>query len=109
MKLQLHTEAEEEVFQAAAWYQERVSGLGDDFLNEVDHWFAVLVETPFGWPRWPRGPRLTSPIRRALLRRFPFAIAYQVFEDRVFVLAVAHTSRRPLYWVTRVDDNRPPG
>lgn len=109
MTLQLHAQAEEELFQAAAWYEDQVMGLGLDLLNEVDHWFAALVETPLIWPRWPNAPILAPPIRRAVLRRFPFAIAYQPFEDRVFVLAVAHTSRRPLYWTNRTDEHSPPG
>jgi hypothetical protein len=31
-------------------------------------------------------------------------IVYAVLADHLVVIAVAHTSRRPGYWFTRVDD-----
>ena len=40
-------------------------------------------------------------IRRLLLRRFPYMVIYEVFPDEVMVLAVAHVSRRPHYWIER--------
>ncbi len=36
-----------------------------------------------------------------------FAIAYQAFEDRILVLAVAHPGRRPLYRESRSDAEVP--
>ena len=101
MKVQLHPRAEEELLQGALWYERRVAGLGGDLLTEVEHWLDVLPETPFTWPLWPEVPDLDPPVRRILLNRFPFAIAYQVFEDRIWVLTIAHTSRRPFYWSSR--------
>jgi len=101
VKLQLHPDAEDELGQAALWYEQRVAGLGEDLLTEVDRWLEVIVETPLTWHRWPDAPALVPPVRRALLSRFPFAIAYQAFEDRIWVLAIAHTSRKPFYWARR--------
>jgi hypothetical protein len=46
-----------------------------------------------------RGPPV--PIRRALVERFPYAIAFEAHPDAVFILAVAHAKRRPLYWLHR--------
>jgi hypothetical protein len=37
-------------------------------------------------------------VRRFLLPRFPFAVAYVIRGDDVLVLAIAHTRRRPGYW-----------
>jgi hypothetical protein len=39
-----------------------------------------------------------------MLGPFPFGIAYRAFTERVLVLAFAHTSRRPFYWLKRADD-----
>jgi hypothetical protein len=36
-----------------------------------------------------------------VLPRFPYAIAYQVYSDRVVVLAVVHGNRAPRYWMDR--------
>ena len=101
MRVQLHPNAEEELYRAAAAYEERRSDLGFALLAEVDRWLDVLQETPVTWPLWPDAPRTNPPIRRVLLRRFPFAIAYQVHDDRIVLLAIAHTSRRPFYWAER--------
>jgi hypothetical protein len=40
-------------------------------------------------------------IRRGLLRRFPYSVVYEVLPDEVIILAVAHTSRRPRFWIKR--------
>jgi hypothetical protein len=109
--VQLHPDAEGDLCEAALRYEDQVAGLGDDLLAEVERWLEILPETPDTWPRWPDAPHRHPPVRRALLRRFPFAIAYQAFEDRILVLAVAHTSRRPFYWGSRSDagDSHGPG
>jgi hypothetical protein len=40
-------------------------------------------------------------IRKATVQRFPYVIAFEKHERHFLVLAVAHTKRRPLYWLTR--------
>ena len=35
------------------------------------------------------------------MSRFPYAIYYEVKEERVLVLAFAHHKRRPSYWISR--------
>jgi hypothetical protein len=35
MRLKIHPDAEEELFQGAAWYDDRRAGLGDEFLVHV--------------------------------------------------------------------------
>ena len=101
MKVQLHPDAEEELYRAAAWYEDKRAGLGQDLLVEIARWLVVLAETPRAWPQWPSAPQVDPPIRRVLPTRFPFAIGYQAFEDRVLILAFAHVSRRPFYWTAR--------
>ena len=102
MKLELHPEAEDELFHDAAWYGDQRLGLGDEFLEHVYRWFAVVLESPNIWPRWADTPTDLDPIiRRLVIDRFPYSVAYQVFADHVLVLAVAHASREPLYWLTR--------
>ena len=56
MRSALQPRAEEELYATAAWYDDQVSGLGDDLLGEVDRRLNVLLETPQPWPRWPNGP-----------------------------------------------------
>lgn len=101
MKVQLHPDAEEELIQAAGWYEDRRPGLGAELLAEVDAGITILSKSPLMWGLWPGAPEFRPPVRRALLRRYPFAIAYQASADHVVILAIAHTSRRPFYWSAR--------
>jgi hypothetical protein len=35
------------------------------------------------------------------LKIFPFYLAYAIWEDTIWILAVAHGARRPEYWIER--------
>lgn len=104
MRIDLHPEARAEISSAAVWYEERRPRLGDDFVAEVSDVLSRIEESPASFPPWPGVPSargVQPPIRRAVLQRFPYAIAFETYPDRVRVLAVAHTKRRPLYWISR--------
>ena len=97
-----HPEAAAELRAAALWYDERQTGLGDEFAEEVIAASQRIAASPTTYPVWPGLSRPASPIRRALVQRFPYAVAFEVQAGRVFILAVAHLKRRPLFWLRRV-------
>ena len=43
-------------------------------------------------------PRYEGEVRRYLLPKYPYGVLYEVIDDTVFVVAVMHLKRRPLYW-----------
>jgi len=43
-------------------------------------------------------------IRRYLVKKYPFGILYTVYHDEIVVVAVAHLSRQPSYWVARLEN-----
>jgi plasmid stabilization system protein ParE len=90
------TPAEEEMLEAPAYYEGQTLGLGRDFLAEVQRTADSIVENP----RVGRVVRL--PIRRRLMRRFPFGILYRVDPHEIVIIAVMHLRRRPGYWAERV-------
>ena len=47
----------------------------------------------------PRSGRL--PTRHFRVQGFPYKIAYRLREHNIHVVALAHTSRRPGYWMDR--------
>jgi len=47
------------------------------------------------------GAVFRSSRRRYLLRRFPYSVIYQLSENDIRIIAVAHQRRRPNYWVRR--------
>jgi toxin ParE1/3/4 len=87
--------AEADIAGAVQWYREKRPGLELEFLADVERAFAQIHDSPERWPVW----RADRPYRRHLLRRFPFVVFYRVTETYVRVAAVAHTSRRPGYWL----------
>jgi len=95
-----HPAAAAELGEAVEWYESRSSGLGRVLLEGVDRALTAIREQPTIWPFWPDvGSELR--VRRFLLSRFPFGIAYRLHEGTVEVIAFAHLKRRPGYWCDR--------
>ncbi len=72
------------------------SGLGDRFLAEVKSATRTIEEYP------EIAPIVDLGVRAKLLVRFPYSLMYVVDENELFILAVAHQSRRPAYWADRL-------
>lgn len=96
-ELRFHRAARAELREAARWYEGRAEGLGGEFVVEMGACLTRIADTPERFPE----VRGASGVRRALLRRFPYAIIFLVQDAIVTVLAVAHARRRPLYWKPR--------
>jgi plasmid stabilization system protein ParE len=90
-------EAEEEMNEAARFYEGRSEGLGEDFLDEVQR----TVESILAFPK--SGPVVSENLRRRILRRFPFGLLYATDAERIVIVAVAHLKRRPGYWKDRIE------
>jgi hypothetical protein len=98
----LAPEALDELAEAAEWYEERRSGLGDELLAEIDRMTREIAFRPASFPFVLDAPPELG-IRRALLKRFPFALVFlQKSSGDLRILAVAHAKRRPGYWLWRV-------
>ncbi len=97
MKLKFHPEAEVELLEAAAHYEEQVPGLGERLGAEVRRATDLLLRHP------EIGPAIDVDLRKFVLDRFPFTLIYSVSADVLRVEVVAHQSRRPDYWRPRVD------
>ena len=89
-------EATREVQEAFDWYEEKSEGLGLEFLRAADVCMAGIQRNPLA------SPVMYQEIRRALLRKFPYAIFYIVKEERIIVLACFHAKRDPIDWMRRV-------
>ena len=92
MRVIFHSEADQELTEATAWYEERSELAAQAFALEIDHAIRAISEAPLRWPQVKRGER------RFVLDRFPYTVLYRVRADHVFITAVAHQSRRPGYW-----------
>lgn len=74
-------------------YEQRSYGLGGDFLRAVAAVEEHLAREAENFPA-SRGR-----FRRALLRRFPYAVHFEITDDDVVpVLACLHQKRSPERW-----------
>jgi len=95
MKVVLRPGAVTDVRAARDHYEEAKPGLGGEFATELDRLFERLAVFPRSAP-YVAG---YEPVRRAHLRRFPFAVFFQVSDaDQIVVLRVIHTARSPERW-----------
>ncbi|MEA3363328.1 MAG: type II toxin-antitoxin system RelE/ParE family toxin [Thermodesulfobacteriota bacterium] len=69
--------AEVEMFEAAAYYELQVSTLGENFLDIIENAIDGIVDHPEICPETDRG------IRSLVVRRFPFSILYQIFNNEL--------------------------
>ena len=96
MKVRFLIQAQLELDDAVAWYNQRSEGLGQEFLDELDRVVRRAIRFPLSCPEVEPG------IRRGLIARFPFGLIYGVDDDTLVVIAVAHLHRRPRYWIERI-------
>jgi plasmid stabilization system protein ParE len=94
-RLVLRPQAEAELLDARDWYEEQRPGLGRAFATEVDMVLARIVQAPLAYPR------VQGETRRALVRRFPYAIYFHAVPDEIVVLGIIHGRRRPRRWQSR--------
>jgi plasmid stabilization system protein ParE len=88
--------AKDELEEAAAWYEDRQRGLGEEFLNEI----AVAIDRAASHPK--RHPFVREDVQRAVLRRFPYAVYFRQRDQALVILAVFHGRRNPLVWKRRI-------
>jgi len=62
----------------------------------------LIAEAPERWPAYPMQRRVAYLVRRYVMQAYPYVLPYSVWGDTVRVLAVAHTSRKPGYWLPRL-------
>lgn len=87
--------AENEMLEAAFYYEQQSGGLGKDFLNKVQSAVDDIVQHPTRWPK------ARASIRRRLVHRFPYVILYENQSQEVLIVAVMHLRRHPNYWIGR--------
>ena len=88
-KLIFRPEAELDLSEAVNWYEEKVKGLGANFLLNVEAAIESILRTPEAFTP------IYKNTRRALVRKFPFGVHYLIDKDKIIVLAVFHVKRNP--------------
>ena len=97
-ELVIRPEAEADALEAFRWYNEQLSGLGQEFLGEVDR----ALESIQAYPE--ASGKLYREIRRGLMRRFPYSIFYVMHAEKIVVFGISHAARDPRVWKKRGKD-----
>ena len=88
-------EANEDLLEARAWYDNIRRELGDRFALAVEAAVEAITENPMQFPVVYRNRR------RAGVRRFPYGIFFEIQEQRIVVVACFHGRRNPRRWQRR--------
>lgn len=96
MKSRFHEAADEELREAVSYYDGKAAGLGDRFLAEVKAATRYIERFP------EIAPIMDEGVRAKVLVRFPYSLMYVLEEHELYIVAVAHQSKRPAYWADRV-------
>ncbi len=97
MKLRIHRLAVAEIDHEVDYYESCSAGLGAELEDEIDAVLETILQFPYAAPQWKdRRDR-----RVAVLDRFPFTLVYQIKDEEIVIIALAHTSRSPGYWARR--------
>jgi len=88
--------AQADIEDGYGWYEERQSGLGRRFIEELDLTFQRLVENPASYQE------VLPEVRRAVTRTFPYLVFYTHNEIAVHVLAVVPAAQSPDYMASKL-------
>ena len=95
MHILFHSNAEIEFRDAFIWYERQRKGLGSEFLLCIDERMERIKRNPEQYPK------VHNQIRQTVVRRFPFAIYYEIVQSKIYVLAIFHSRRDPSRWQSR--------
>jgi plasmid stabilization system protein ParE len=93
--VRLRPEASLELLEAWSWYESQRVGLGDELVACVDATIGAVARDPDLFQV------AEEPTRRALVRRFPYAVFFVPLTDEIVVLAVHHVRGDPRAWRVR--------
>jgi toxin ParE1/3/4 len=96
--LRISAPASEELAETVRWLESRRPGWGGKFFDAVLHTTTLIqAHSEIGKAHPGRHPS-----RKLRVLAFPYYVAYRIREHDIYVIAIAHTSRRPGYWKARL-------
>jgi len=96
IKVLFHELAGKEFLETRDYYDDLVFGLGEKFVTEVERCLNIIKTNPLAYPVTKQN------VRKAVIIKFPFSILYRVDGNVIYILAVMHQKREPIYWAERI-------
>jgi toxin ParE1/3/4 len=85
-----------EIDDAFHWYEAERAGLGVELRAALRETLNTISEHPSLYPLVRRDAR------RALLKRFPYAVFFREYPEVIAIFAFMHTHRDPRHWQSRL-------
>lgn len=86
--------------EAAAWYEYEQPGLGAEFFVAVEAAIDIIEENFIPLSPLPKEAGEIG-AKRLILERFPYDVVAIELPEEIVVIAFAHHSRTPGYWLGR--------
>jgi plasmid stabilization system protein ParE len=90
-ELVVQSEAIIEMQESFEWYETRRSGLGYEFIEEIEDGFEKLSQSPQHYSA------VDQVYRKLRIRRFPYLIVFEIEDGKVVVIAVRRVSQEPRF------------
>jgi hypothetical protein len=87
-----HPLFDQDVIEAANWYDDRSAGLGDAFSANVLFSVSEIFSDP------ERFARTTAGLRYSRVERFPYVVLFDLAGTEILMLGVLHTARSMEKW-----------
>jgi plasmid stabilization system protein ParE len=84
----------EDIAEAATWYEDQGSGLGEELTDEIIKAVRRAQESPHLF----RIVRPRDGLRRVLTERFPYRVFFSIIGETLYVHAVLHGARHDRHW-----------
>ena len=94
-RIAFRPEAAADVRAAFRWYEAQRPGLGHEFEATLDAELTLLRAAPTAFPI------VFRQLRKLLLRRFPYAVYYEIEPEMIRIRAVLHLRQHPRRWRSR--------
>jgi hypothetical protein len=88
-KLEIRPLATLEIIEAYDWYESKKTGLGLDFLNELEAFYKILLINPRTHSYYEK------PVRQGQIKRFPYTVVYEIFGMTIVIYSVFMARRNP--------------
>jgi len=85
----------QELADASLWYEHERQGLGEEFVEAVERLLEAAQSNPQHFHV------VLPPIRRLVLKRFPYLLCFYERPRQIVVLSIHHAKRDPEIWKNR--------
>lgn len=95
-RIEFHPEAIREIRESIEWYRERNEATATEFRALVQAAEELVQRSPEAWAVY------ALDTRGFRFQKFPFVLVYAIRGETIFLVALAHTRRKPGYWRDRL-------